>query len=151
MTFTCKRLGSVLVWGVIAGCSLSVGATSREVSSKVIFEAKLRCDTARPTLLRVKYRVSKAEANNTFILQVALLPQGASKPTPDELNKYTLGLIAPYQMPPPSAINEAVFSLPEWFCASPGASGKLLMHMLPPHPQGKPPTSRVQVVDWRVE
>jgi hypothetical protein len=128
-----------------------VGATSREVSSKTIFEAKLRCDTARPTLLRVKYRVAQAEVNTAFIVQVALLPQGSSNPTSDELNKYTLGLITPYQMPPPSEINEAVFSLPEWFCSSPGTSGKLLMHMLPPQPQGKPPASRVQVVDWRLE
>lgn len=151
MTFTDKRLGSVLVWGVIAGCSLNVGAASREVSSKTTFEAKLHCDAARPTLLRVKYRVTQADANTSFIVQVALLPHGTSRPTADELTKHTLGVITPYQMPPPSALNEAVFSLPAWFCASPDTSGRLFMQMLPPHPQGRPPTSRMQVMDWRLE
>lgn len=160
MALALGRLASPVIWGAASACSLNACATSQEVRGEVRYEATLRCSATprvRPTLLRVKYRVPHAEQADAFIVQVALLPS-VSRRAPssnpvvaDDLNRYALGLISLYQMPRPRDVNEAVFSLPEWFCSQPDAQGKLVMRMLPPNPEGKLGSGRLQVVGWALE
>ncbi|WP_423035214.1 hypothetical protein [Undibacterium sp. Di26W] len=155
-----RKLVLIVIWGAaLAGC-INAYAAPQEVRAKVRYEATLVCKQTfhvRPTLLRVKYRVPHIEKTDTFIVQVALLPHEYTNLASnssiyfESLNKYALGLIALYQIPHPWVINEAVFSLPDWFCSPVETQGKLVMRMLPPNPEGQLGTGRLQVVSWNLE
>lgn len=126
-------------------------AAPRTLTAQAPVQWQLDCqertsqDSVLHTALHIQYRV-QGSANAAFVVHAALLPPdsklGLHTPVTDpQLGRHALGVVSSYAPSAPGAVQEAVFSLPEWFCAdTKSAGGRLVLHLRAANPKGQLPS-----------